>query len=79
VEAAVRAGSVPADTLNIVEWLHRHATGSPKKLCELLQEIARGHYDLSRPLALRRLDLDRRIHQIFPNPGALGARAGGEL
>ena len=69
VGAAVRGGSVPADTLNIVEWLHRHAAGSPKILCELLDEIARGHYDLNEPLALRRLDLDRRIHEMFP--GAL--------
>lgn len=67
VGAAVRDGSVPADTLDIVEWLHRHAAGSPKILCELLKEIARGHYDLNQPLALRRLDLDRRIHEIFPD------------
>lgn len=66
VEAAVRGGKVPADTLNIVEWLHRRSAGNPKILCELLTEIARGHYDLSNPLALQRLDLDRRIHEIFP-------------
>ena len=66
VEAAVRDGKVPADTLNIVEWLHRHAAGSPKILCELLEEIARGHYNLSSRDALRRLDLDRRIHEVFP-------------
>lgn len=79
VGAAVREGSVPADTLNIVEWLHRHAAGSPKILCELLEEIARGHYDLSNPHALRRLDLDRRIHEIFPNTGALDAQPGAKL
>jgi hypothetical protein len=45
VEAAVRAGSVPADTLTIVEWLHRHPAGSPKILRELLEETAHGHYD----------------------------------
>src|SRR6266567_4599860 len=55
VEAAVRGGSVPAATLEIVEWLHRHAAGSPKVLCELLDEIARGHHDLSNSRALRRL------------------------
>jgi hypothetical protein len=66
VEAAVRGGSVPAETLNIVSWLHRRAAGSPKVLCELLKEIARGHYDLSNAHALRLLDLDRRIHKIFP-------------
>jgi hypothetical protein len=66
VEAAVRCGSVPAETLNIVAWLHRRAAGSPKVLCELLKEIARGRYDLSNPHALRLLDLDRRIHKLFP-------------
>jgi hypothetical protein len=66
VKAAVRGGKVPADTLNIAGWLHRHAGGNPKILCELLTEISRGHYDLSNPHALRRLDLDRRIHEIFP-------------
>jgi hypothetical protein len=66
VEAAVRSGSVPADTLNIVSWLHRRAAGNPKVLCELLKEIARGHYDLSNAHALRLLNLDRRIHELFP-------------
>lgn len=66
VEAAVRSGQVPADTLNTVEWLHRHAAGNPKILCDLLTEIARGHYDLSNPHVLQRLELDRRIHEIFP-------------
>ena len=66
VESAVRGGKVPEDTLNIVGWLHRQAAASPKILCELLEEIARGHYDLSNSHALRRLNLDRRIHEIFP-------------
>ncbi len=66
VEAAVRSRMVPADALNIVGWLHRNAGGNPKTLCKLLEEIARGHYDFSNPLALRRLNLDRRIHEIFP-------------
>jgi hypothetical protein len=35
-------------------------------LCELLTEIALGHYDLSRPHGLRLLDLDRHIHEMFP-------------
>ena len=73
VEAAVRARMVPADTLNIVEWLHRHAAGNPKILCELLTEIARGHYDLDNPHSLRLLDLDRRIREIFPAASNNGA------
>lgn len=66
VEAAAQSGKLPADTLNIVEWLHRHAAGNPKILCKLLEEIARGNYNLTNPHALRRLNLDRRIHEIFP-------------
>jgi AAA ATPase domain len=66
VAAAVRDNIVPEKTLGIVDWLHRHAEGNPKTICELLTEIARGHYDLSNPHSLRLLNLDRRIHEIFP-------------
>lgn len=66
VTNAVREKAVPECTLQIVEWLHHRAAGSPKILCELLTEIAHGHYDLSRPNGLRLLELDRRIHGIFP-------------
>ncbi len=66
VAAAVREKVVPEKTLEIIEWLHHRAAGSPKLLCELLTEIAHGHYDLSNPHARRLLNLDRRIHEIFP-------------
>ena len=66
VAAAVRDNIVPEKTLGIVDWLHRHAGGNPKIVCELLTEIARGHYDLDSPHSLRLLNLDRRIHEIFP-------------
>jgi predicted ATPase len=66
IATAVREKIVPEETLGIVEWLHHRAAGNPNILCELLTEIAHGHYDLSRPHALRLLDLDRRIHEIFP-------------
>jgi hypothetical protein len=66
VASAVVKKVVPEKTLEITGWLHHRAAGNPKILCELLTEIARGHYDLSRPHALRRLDLDRRIHELFP-------------
>ena len=66
VAAAVREKVVPEKTLDIVEWLHHRAAGSPKILRELLTEIARGHYDLSRPHGLQLLDLDRHIHEMFP-------------
>ena len=45
-------------------------------LRELLEELATGRYDLSSPEALRRLDLDRRIHEVFPGAGSGAARGG---
>ncbi|HVU07952.1 MAG TPA: ATP-binding protein [Verrucomicrobiae bacterium] len=66
VAAAIREKIVPEKTSGIVDWLHRRSEGNPKILCELLTEIARGHYDLSNLHSLRLLDLDRRIHEIFP-------------
>jgi hypothetical protein len=66
VESAIRNGQVPERTLGVCGWLHRRSAGNPKILCELLTEIAHGHYDLSNSHALQRLDLDRRIHEIFP-------------
>lgn len=66
IETAIRDGQMSEKTSDIIDWLHRHAAGNPKILRELLEEIARGHYDLSNPHALRRLILDRRIHEIFP-------------
>ena len=66
VASAVGKKIVPEKTLEIVGWLHHRSAGCPKILCELLTEIARGHYDLSRPHGLRLLDLDRHIHEMFP-------------
>jgi hypothetical protein len=71
VEAAVERGLIPPDTLRIVEWLQRRSAGSPLVLCELFEELATGHYDLGSPFALRRLDLDRRIHELLPGAGKL--------
>jgi hypothetical protein len=66
VSAAVDAGKIPPSAINIVEWLHRRANGNPLILCELFEELAAHVYDLNNPHALRRLDLDRRIHEVFP-------------
>ncbi len=66
VEAAVHTNAVPKGTLKIVGWLHRRSAGNPNILCELLTEIARGHYDLGHQHGLRLLDLDRHIHEMFP-------------
>lgn len=70
VEAAVKRGIIPPDTLRIVEWLQRRSAGRPLVLREVFEELAHGHYDLSSPLALRGLDLDRRIHEVFPSGNA---------
>lgn len=67
VAAAVEAGLIPRETLNLVGWLHRRSGGSPLVLHELIQELAVRDYDLANPHALRRLDLDRRIHEVFPS------------
>jgi hypothetical protein len=71
VGAAIKRGLIPPETARIVEWLHRRSAGRPLVLHELLRELATGRYDLSNPLGLRRLDLDRRIHEVLPAAGRL--------
>lgn len=66
VTAAIGKGLISEKTSGIIDWLHRRAEGNPKILCELLTEIAHGRYDFSNPHSLQLLDLDRRIHEIFP-------------
>jgi len=78
VEAAVQARLIPPETRSIVEWLQRRAGGSPLVLHELFEELATGKYDLTSPQALRRLDLDRRIHEVFPGSGLGAAEPGGK-
>jgi hypothetical protein len=78
VEAAVESGTIPPETRNIVEWLHRRSGGSLLVLRELFEELATGKYDLNNPLALRRLDLDRRIHEVFPGSGPGAAEPRGK-
>jgi hypothetical protein len=66
VIAAIQAGQIPREAMNIVEWLHHRSNGSPLILRELFEELATRSHDLSNTHALSRLDLDRRIHEIFP-------------
>ena len=77
VVAAVRAGGIPPRAREIVGWLQRRSGGSPLVLGELFEELATGKYDLGSPQALRRLDLDRRIHEVFPGSGPSAADPGG--
>ena len=67
VEAAIRQNGVPEKTLEIVDWLHRRAAGNPKILCELLTEIARGHYDLSNAHALTAVEPGPSHPRAFPD------------
>ncbi len=71
VAAAVREGFVSRDTLNAISPLHRRASGNPKVLRALLDELARSRCDLSKPRSLARLDLARRIHELFPAPATI--------
>lgn len=64
--AVVEANQIPREALNIGDWLHHRSQGNPRILRELIEELATNIYDLNNPHALRRLDLDRRIHEIFP-------------
>jgi AAA ATPase domain len=66
VEASAGSGIIPRESVNMVEWLHRRSGGNPLILRDLFQELATGRYDLGSPNALRRLELDRRIHEVFP-------------
>ena len=77
VEAGVNAGVIPAESLTITEWLHRRSVGSPLVLREIFEELASGKYDLSSPYALRRLDLDRRIHEVFPGSNVRNTTSSG--
>jgi hypothetical protein len=69
VVAAVRAGGIPPRAREIVGWLQRRSVGVPLVLRELLEEVATGEYDLTSRNALERLNLDRRIHEVFPGKG----------
>jgi DNA polymerase III delta prime subunit len=72
--AVIESGLIPAGAINIVERLHQRSNGIPLVLRELFEELAAHSYDLTNPHALRRLDLGRRIHEIFPMALAHGSR-----
>ncbi len=66
VGAVIQRSGVPPETAGIVAWLQRRSAGNPGMLRAFLQELAAGRYDLRSRAALRRLELDRRIHEVFP-------------
>lgn len=65
VSAAIKDGRIGREAINIANWLHHRSKGNPSLLSGLLQTLGSGSYDLRNPRALRRLDLDRRIHDVF--------------
>jgi predicted ATPase len=77
VEEAVRAGAVPAEALSVVDRLHHLAGGNPRIVRQLLEGLATGKYDPAKPFDIRMLDLDRRIHEVFPAT-ALNQRKAGD-
>jgi hypothetical protein len=78
VDAVVRMGTVPADTLKIADWLHHRSDGNPAILSEFVEELRRNSYDLNSTHALRRLDLDRRISETFSQSKILETKANNE-
>lgn len=66
IAAAVNTGLIPRAALNLADRLHRRSGGCPRVLHAWLEQMARRAYDLSDPQVLRRLDLDRRVHELFP-------------
>jgi len=69
VTAAVAAGLVAGGAVELVAWFHRRSGGIPLVLSELLAEAATGKDDLGNAHARWRLEMDRRIHQLFPMEG----------
>ncbi len=65
VAAAVNSGLIPRAALNLADPMHHRSRGSPWVLHAWLEQIARRSYDLSDPRVLHRLDLDRRMHDLF--------------
>jgi len=64
--AAVENGQIQPLIKPFAEQLHRLSCGLPLALCELLEQLAVGHYNLSHRAGLQLLELDRRIKHLLP-------------
>ena len=64
VTAAVESGQIPPVVQPFARRLHRLSAGLPLALCELFEQFAAGHYDLSQRAGLQLLELDRRIKNL---------------
>ncbi len=60
----VTAGQFAADVLDAVAQLHHLAAGNPRVLCELLEVLAGGRYDLRKRFDVKMLELDHRIRHL---------------
>lgn len=66
VDACIEQQLIPGEVSSIAEWLQHRSKGNPLVLRELLDELSGHSYDLSSLHALELLDIDRRIHEVFP-------------
>jgi energy-coupling factor transporter ATP-binding protein EcfA2 len=64
--AAIESGQIPPSVEPFARSLHQLARGLPLTLCELLEQFAAGHYDLSRRAGWQLLETDRRIKKLPP-------------
>jgi AAA ATPase domain len=71
--AAMAGGQIPPTVKPFARQLHRLSGGLPLALVELLEQLAAGHYDLSRRAGLQLLELDRQIKNL---PSTNGDNAG---
>ena len=69
IKAGVEMCLVPAAALDAADRLHKLSAGNPRVLVYLLEGLASGRYDPHRKFDLELLEVDRRIHEIFPETG----------
>jgi hypothetical protein len=62
----VESGQIPPSVKLFARQLHQLSGGLPRTLCELLEQLAVGHYNLSHRAGLQLLELDRRIKHLLP-------------
>jgi len=66
LKLAVEYRQLPVFIEAFAKQLHRLSGGLPRTLCELLDQFAAGHYDLSRRAIWQLIETDRRIRNLPP-------------
>jgi hypothetical protein len=64
IENAVAQGYIQGDAREHIADLHRLSRGEPRRLEELLLELAARRYEINSPAGWRLLEIDRRIQEI---------------